>query len=867
MEKFKYQVSVIVPIYNAEDYLRECLDSLVMQTISGDKMEVLLINDGSTDKSLDICKEYAKEYDFFRVIDKKNEGVSITRNLGIRMAMGKYIMYLDSDDEFSQNVVQEVVNFFERNYEKIDLVTYPEFTYTRDGIKKAPHIRYKTLNKTGIYDLEREIFIFQARLNIAVKNEFSNNILFDEKLGYHEDQKYCSDILKRKLKIGFVKECEYKYKLHTGSIIAENTNPIVLFEPTTLMWEELFASFEEEVPEYYQALYVHDLSWKLSQNCLLPYHYSTPHFINSTERLWKLLDRVSEDVILRHPSVDDFHKYYFLQKKANNITPVVQNNNYTLLSKGKIVLERNSFELVFNKLREKEGKLLLLCTLKSQFFNFHEKPDIYVIENDINEKKLDTFLSSRSYYKCKTVTNNFWAFYYECDMSKIKAFKFEIEVDGIRFPTHYYKMETCPFVLLGKIVRSNYIVAFKDNVFTIEESFEKAIANQLEENDLLIKKIDENAYKIRKLSQRYVNREIWLYYDCKGVRYDNAYLQFIHDFKKNDDVDRYYILNNDYEDSKNLFSPEQLKYVVLFGTELHKQLFIRANKIISAYIEEVNLYPFPAENKKKFMDVMNMEIIYLQHGILHATLPWKYTPEKLEVDKVVVSSYFEKHNFCEKYGFRKQDILSVGMPRFEELDLSVKPTNRILYAPSWRMYLIGQCIDTVWELTEEKFIKSKYFIEIEKFLNSPKLHRLLEQNNMYLDFKIHPIFVPYLKYFSVSSEYINITTESIRDECYSIFITDFSSYTFNFAYIQRPIIYFVPDILEFKAGLNQYRELDIPFEEAFGDFAETIDETIGSLEKILKNNLEIEEKYKKRMENFFIPIDKCTEKLYTSIIQ
>lgn len=75
MENYKYKVSVIVPVYNVENYLRDCLDSLLAQTIDHNQMEVLLINDGSTDSSLDICYEYAQSHFIFKVFTQENAGV------------------------------------------------------------------------------------------------------------------------------------------------------------------------------------------------------------------------------------------------------------------------------------------------------------------------------------------------------------------------------------------------------------------------------------------------------------------------------------------------------------------------------------------------------------------------------------------------------------------------------------------------------------------------------------------------------------------------------------------------------------------------------------------------------------------------
>lgn len=99
-------VTLIIPVYNAERYLRRSLDSVSAQTFSD--MEVLLLNDGSKDGSLGICREYEKKDVRFRVIDKENSGVSDTRNLGMRLACGKYLQFMDSDDWLTPDATERL---------------------------------------------------------------------------------------------------------------------------------------------------------------------------------------------------------------------------------------------------------------------------------------------------------------------------------------------------------------------------------------------------------------------------------------------------------------------------------------------------------------------------------------------------------------------------------------------------------------------------------------------------------------------------------------------------------------------------------------------------------------------------------------
>lgn len=105
MEKGK--VSIIVPIYNVEKYLERCLMSLVSQTYT-DK-EILLINDGSTDHSGEICRNFADQYPQIRYFEKENEGPSIARNFGIQKAVGEFLSFVDSDDYIEQEMIERML--------------------------------------------------------------------------------------------------------------------------------------------------------------------------------------------------------------------------------------------------------------------------------------------------------------------------------------------------------------------------------------------------------------------------------------------------------------------------------------------------------------------------------------------------------------------------------------------------------------------------------------------------------------------------------------------------------------------------------------------------------------------------------------
>lgn len=188
------QVSIIVPVYNVENYIERCLNSLVNQTFKD--IEIITINDGSTDKSLELLNKYAKEDIRISVIDLGDEGVSYCRNLGIEKANGKYIMFVDSDDWIDSSMVEVMYKKAEEN--KLDLVMC---SYIRE---------FKDHSKEKIFNLPQEIIYkdnevkneLLRKLVGPVKEELSNPEMLDA-LGTVWGKLYRADILKEN-KIKFV---------------------------------------------------------------------------------------------------------------------------------------------------------------------------------------------------------------------------------------------------------------------------------------------------------------------------------------------------------------------------------------------------------------------------------------------------------------------------------------------------------------------------------------------------------------------------------------------------------------------------------------------------------------------------------------
>ena len=839
-------ISVIIPMYNAEKHIRRCLDSLFLQTLDPVFFEVIIVDNDSSDESVEICREYKKKFPSIRIISNKKRGVAATRNKGIDHAGGKYLFFLDSDDSISEETLENVASFFEKNDREVEIVTYPLW-YDSDRDGEYNHFRYRIMNKTGIYDTEQNPYICQTTMNICVKKNTVPKMRFDEDMTVHEDQDFISRFIMRKNRIGFVKNARYNYFHHHDSLSQLKLNPLYSFSAID-KFRELLKRYPES--SYLKCLFVYDLAWRLKDDLLFPYFLSEKEYEKGVKKISDLLGCISTGSIMDHPFPDYYHKFFLLKLSGRPISLLAEKDNLCIYYEKELLHRRSKIEIVISKINILRGKLIIDGFLKDAAFAFCEMPKLFMISKKTSQE-IPLFISDAGRYLSKVMTNTFYGFFINESADDLDDFYFETELYGTRYDVSYYFLELsrlAPDIGRKKFFsEGRYVQIDDEGLFTTGKCNESEVYDGDDER-------------------------IWLYYDCKGVHVDNGLLQFMHDVslskKQDDKITRYFIFNNDMEKLPDIIPKGYEKNVVRFGSTMHKKLMLKAEKIITAYIEKHNLFPYSPEECKHVAHKLPGEIIYLQHGILHATMHWKYTPEISCFDKLVISSSYEADNFNKKYNIPSERFLPVGMPRFDTLDRKTKPLNRILFAPSWRSYLISSK-DNNWQPIEDVFKNSEYYLGFRAFLTDPKLQALLKKYDMYLDIKIHPIFQCYNEMFNAPVTRVRLiegSEDQIKEEDYAVFITDFSSFVFDFVWLKRPIIYFIPDIKEFKAGCNAYRELDIPLEDAFGNYYFNAADVLPELEKILSDKCIPSPAFAKKMNDFFLPVESCMDKIYKNLI-
>ncbi len=220
-----HKVSVIIPVYNIEKYLSRCLDSIINQTYKN--LEIICVNDGSTDNSLNILEHYKKLDDRLIIISTKNSGQGAARNTGLEYATGKYTMFADSDDYMSSNMVENLVNCIEES--GAEVVTSDFYTNNahrdinqkyfchRQFTKIPPNTKFINLDVNNIINYLYVTVTCWGKIFLSdfLKN---NNIQFPPN-NINDDVIFWADIYSRLKRLSYTPQAPYFYRRRSGSLM------------------------------------------------------------------------------------------------------------------------------------------------------------------------------------------------------------------------------------------------------------------------------------------------------------------------------------------------------------------------------------------------------------------------------------------------------------------------------------------------------------------------------------------------------------------------------------------------------------------------------------------------------------------------
>jgi glycosyltransferase involved in cell wall biosynthesis len=231
------KVSIIVPVYNTEKHLKECLDSIINQTLK--EIEIFIINDGSTDHSKEIILDYVRQDSRVTFIDSKNEGVSAARNKGIEKSSGRYIGFVDADDYIAPGMYQRLFEIAEENKNSI-VICNATHVDEKAGFRKRLQLANETFLIRDKASLILDFLSFKydsANWNKLYDSNIIKryNLRFDSPLAIWEDLLFNLKFIVYADKMTTLSEALYYYRVHDTSVIANSK--LLLSEQYNLFYE------------------------------------------------------------------------------------------------------------------------------------------------------------------------------------------------------------------------------------------------------------------------------------------------------------------------------------------------------------------------------------------------------------------------------------------------------------------------------------------------------------------------------------------------------------------------------------------------------------------------------------------------------
>lgn len=457
----EFLFSVVMAIYNSDEYLTEAIDSIILQDIGFEEnIQLILVDDGSSDSSGKIMNEYKKSFpDNIICLHKENGGPASARNLGLQYVSGKYVNFLDSDDKLSLNAFSRVYEFFLNN--DINLVSVPIFYFGRKTGNQYMNYRFK---KEQIIDLN-EIIDFPefSASSCFIKYEALKDLKFNEHLINGEDLIFINKILLNSMSYGLLNSVKYFYRkrLDYSSLMDH------IYSSERFFTEKLVHCFKNlidyslrekgEVPKFIQYAIVQDLHGIIkSKNFTV--------FVNTKEKrqefnryLEYILEFIDEDVILAQRNLSEHAKSFLIYVKNNYKFDIELNGDELVLKTKDHVINNthnNKIKIQDISIRRRKirvsGYILTCCN--NDYFHLTVN-DYSIADSEMNDVQL-SFLGIP------------WLFY--------KEFKFEIPfVSQLEFNVIYNEnnnramLKNNVFFYEGRrssrIIRNNQIILFNGN--------------------------------------------------------------------------------------------------------------------------------------------------------------------------------------------------------------------------------------------------------------------------------------------------------------------------------------------------------------------------------------------------------------------
>lgn len=475
--------------------------------------------------------------------------------------------------------------------------------------------------------------------------------------------------------------------------------------------------------------------------------------------------------------------------------------------------------------------------LKTECQNYNFDIQTYSFSQEINYNKLTLSIEIN--------TENIYKFILEDNNQKFKDIQFldnkDKKINELKIPY--------------KIFTKGYTLAIDDETATFTVTKYKAFEKFKYELSKIFKarKVYHKWYILNLLK---TGEKYYLLNDRIMYGDDNSeqLFRYINQKDKNFSKYTYFVLD---KNSPNFKDISKAGKVLKYGSLKHKLKYINSKMIISShasYYDRV-FNPFNEQEMSVYKDKINKQFVFLQHGVIMNDVHNFLNREHIIADLFVTTTKPEYEDVRQNYMYDENAIVCTGLARFDRLKNERK--NIILIAPTWRAFL--ENVEYIKD-KENSLEKSEFYKKYQSLLNKKEILDTIKKYEYKIQFLLHPASEKYKQSF-LNLQNKNVEVLSTKDIRYStlfkecaLFITDYSSTHFDVAFLQKPIIYYQFDQEKFftshyNRGYFDYKK------DGFGELIKDEEDIVNKIIFYIKNNCQIEEKYKSTIENTFHYLD------------
>lgn len=862
-----------------EQYLDESIQSVLNQTIGIDKIELILVNDGSKDASKSICEKYKKKYPQNIIyIDKENGGVSSARNKGLEVARGRYVNFMDADDKLKNDACEKVLRFFQKN--DTDVVAIPLVYFDS---RKDDHALQWKFKKTRLIKIDEEPMAIQMSISSAfVRNDVVKKFRFRKELKYAEDAEVLTKCILQKRCYGVISDTAYMYRYRTSdnSAMQRAANspdyylPLIKYLYRNLINYEKWLTKSDHISEYIENLIMYDLKWKLrrrevNEELAFP-EGGKAYYLSEVS---KLLQEISDSTIM---CLDDFsviHKMFaFSLKYGKTIDEIESEYEIVHNSKKQYIVWREfllstvpAIKVYMELLNIENGMLKIEGNIGGALRRGDIDIDMVVYRDGGDENRFPVIKKTDWRFDTFALNENIKKRYYfkapEVEIKGIKKISFILKLNGIETKLQVgYKKVTG----LGTALKNDYLIKdgymirkSKKAVLIREYSYKETLKQERkyikelrEVNELSKQEIDEiKSYRekyIEILGQKKQEKRIWLFMDRVDKADDNAEHLFRYCMQKQDGIEKCFVVSKESVDFNKV---KQYGPVVSYGSEEHKLLMMQAEAIISSQASENNYSPFDEDKTQYYRTFLNAKRVFLQHGITKDDLSeWLHKYMK-NLSIFVTASKLEQDSILHgNYGYDENEVVLTGFARYDNLHDHAQ--KYILFMPTWDSSM-AKMKNGFLEYNED-FKKSELYEEVNGLLNDKELNDMLSASGYKILFKPHPNMMIQLKDFDIGSNIVLADEKMSYQQLFAMgkaLITDYSSTFFDFAYLRKPVLYYQVRKNHLNQGYFDYATMGM------GPVVKNKKSLIDVLRQYIQNDFKMEKQYLKRVETFFEYLD------------